>query len=221
MTWGRAYAEVVTAVLRDAARDVFCEVLRSVEPTAPTLCDGWTAHRLAAHVSALSDDPWVWVLKVTSPVKVDQRLAAIEERSSYEELIGRISRMRGFRCMPFDALEGNRHALGEFVIHTEDVRRANGLVAAAPVGELADALWQRTQVAARQLHRRGPGLRLVRTDAAGAEFEVVEGEGSGVSGPVLEVLLWVYGRRTAEVQVRPRSRLLEPDGQLDGDHVAE
>lgn len=188
----------MSATLRDAARDAFCETLRSVPANGPTLCEGWDAHLLAAHVWTLSYDPLAWLGMVGGPLGAltEHRLRRTTRHFPYPALVDRLATMHTFRCMPFDAREDFRHSMGEYVIHTEDVRRANGLTTPEPSPELSDALWRRLQVAAPQLHRPRPGLTLHRTDRP-ATYVVGKGEGAVVSGPSLELVLWVYGRRSA------------------------
>lgn len=48
--------------LRDAEQERCCDVLAQVPPDTPTLCEGWTAHDLAAHLWSLKQpDPRWWV----------------------------------------------------------------------------------------------------------------------------------------------------------------
>ncbi len=196
--------------LRDRARDDFCEALLAVGPAAPTLCEGWDAAHLAAHVWTLHHDPLAWPGTALPWLagSTERRLRRAIEGRSYEALVGEIHLLRRIACMPLDGrLEGHRHALGEFVVHTEDVRRANGLPTPAPSPELTAALWRRLRTAARQLTLgRRRGLLLVPTDAGAPPYAVVKGRGTIVTGPVLELMLWVYGRTGhAEVEVHEAS----------------
>lgn len=198
----------MTAALRDQARERFCDTLLQVGPDATTLCEGWDAHRLAAHVWTLSYDAVAWLGIALAPFAslTERRLDRVVQRWPYKELVARLRQMQGFRCMPTDAWEGHRHGLGEYVVHTEDVRRANGLPSLKPDPELARALWLRLQVAARQLHGRPgrPGLVVDCTDAGEGPHVVRPGAGNVVTGPVVELLMWVYGRRqAADVTVKP------------------
>ncbi len=197
----------MSSSLRDAARDAFCDVLLQVGPTAPTLCEGWDAHRLAAHVWSLSYDPLAWAGMIVHPLNAftERRLTRIVERWPYVELVARLRRMEGFTCMPWDGRQGHRHGLGEYVIHTEDLRRANDLPSVDPAPELAEALWLRLQVASRQLYGgRRRGLVLAGTNPPRESYVACRGQGSVVTGPVLELLMWVYGRRdSAKVTITP------------------
>lgn len=188
----------MSRILRDQARDDFCELLLRVGPQAPTLCEGWDAHHLAAHVWGMTHDVLSWpgiVLPVFGGL-TERRLQRAMTAMSFPELVAEIGRLDGFRCMPGDGREGHRHALGEFVVHTEDVRRADDLPPAELSPALAEALWLRVQKVSRQLHRRRHGgLVLVRTDGDSTPVVIAEGPGKVVSGPVLELLLWAHRRR--------------------------
>ena len=94
--------------------------------------------------------------------------------------------------------------LNEYAVHHEDVRRANGLGPRADRRDLQDRLWK--------LLRRGAGLqlrsvrkqvavRLRRTDGLdGTDITVGRGPEAIVSGEPLELVLYLFGRRTvAEV----------------------
>ncbi|WP_425309391.1 maleylpyruvate isomerase family mycothiol-dependent enzyme [Ammonicoccus fulvus] len=197
----------MTRKLRDERYALFCETLSSVEPSAPTLCDGWTVHDLAAHVWLIKRDPAGWpgmALPFLAHV-TDARLAAIKDRWSYAALIDRLREHGpGIAAMPGDGFEGHRHALGEYVIHTEDIRRPNDLPPLPDTPALRNALWRRVGVAARILRGRGrDGLILQRPQ--GGDVIVVRGRpgGSSVIGEPIEVLLWVYGRESAAaVEIR-------------------
>ena len=97
--------------------------------------------------------------------------------------------------MPTDSWEDHRHALGEYFIHTEDVRRPNRLPKQEISPDLAEALWRRLRTASRQLH-----------PFASWEFRTPQGGHGRIGrGPVTkqitgepgELLIWVYGRTEA------------------------
>lgn len=197
----------MTRKLRDERYAVFCETLAAVPPDAPTLCEGWTAHDLAAHVWIIKRVPSAWpgmTLPLLAGVTV-ARLTQVKERWSYPELIDRL-RQHGpaIAAMPGDAFEGHRHALGEYVVHTEDILRANDLPAPPDTPALRNALWRRAALAAWALHGRGPeGLLLQRP--RGGDVIVVRSRPGGISviGEPIEVLLWVHGRESAaDVEIR-------------------
>lgn len=198
------------AALRDAQRDRLCDALEAAGPDAPTLCTGWTAADLAAHVWILDHDPIGWIGLGIGPLEGIHRarIARVRDRLSHAQVIERLREGDGsLACMRGDVLEGHRHALGEHYVHTQDVVRATGDGrdgAEDPSGELSEALWRRAAVAARALHLTTPGLVLAHLD--GRTTRVLPGrERVRVTGAPSEVLLWVHGRTAvADVQVTHR-----------------
>lgn len=195
--------ETVSTRLRDQQKRTLCSALRAVPPEAPTLCEGWNAHRLAVHVWVVMRDPLSWPGMVVGSLEhlTESRARSITAAWSYPELIDRIDNAAGWiAAMPTDRLEGHRHALGEYWIHAQDVIRANSLPR-LPVGpELAEALWRRAAVAGKVLHGREQGYVLRRDD--GRTASVGRAPRTVVRGEPGELLCWVYGRtQVADVEV--------------------
>lgn len=190
----------MTEALRDAQLAQLCDVLDRVGPDAATLCEGWDAHDLAAHILHLHRDPVAWAGIVMPGERgerlVRARLDRVRERWSFAELVERLRGLAGpVACMPTDRLEGFRHAFGEYFIHTQDVARANGLELPEPTHEARCALWRRVQAAAPVLRGRDE-TGLVLDWPRRATALVTKGRPGGliVSGEPEEVMLWVYGR---------------------------
>ncbi|GAB3624016.1 TIGR03085 family metal-binding protein [Mariniluteicoccus endophyticus] len=191
----------MTTRLRDAAYRRLIASFEAVDAGAPTLCEGWTAHHLAAHVWGIKHS-WRVAAVMATPV-LDERseLERVMARHPYDEVVAALAVEDGrVALMPTDALEGHRHALGEFYVHGEDVRRANGIDPAPVDTELADALALRVAIAGRQLNafsrerlvlQRPDGREaVISRGCRGATTTVVVGEPG-------ELLLWVHGRRAA------------------------
>lgn len=195
----------MTIHLRDHHYAQFCDALAAVAPTAPTLCEGWDAHDLAVHVWVLKHDPLSWPgIAVTAFARLTQQRAEhFKQRWSYEILIGKLRQETGaMASLPFDGRQGHRHALGEFYIHTEDVRRANNYPRSTQTSETEDALWLRTREAGKELWPRGRAAVLV--EAPGREsFTIGRGPAAArVVGLPSEALLWIYGREgVADIEV--------------------
>ena len=185
-------------------RDRCCAVLASVPPDAPTLCAGWTAFDLAAHLDALCRDPLSWpgiAVRWLAPV-TQRRAARLQHRLGYPALVERLqTRSAVIPVFGLDPWQGWGHHLGEWFVHTEDVRRANHLPAAEPDAALSEALWLRVQVAARILHRRDrDGLVLRHSD--GRSAVVVDGPAPVVvTGEPAELMVWVYRAGSADVVI--------------------
>lgn len=189
-------------VLVDRQRDACCAVLDAVPPDAPTLCEGWTAVDLAAHLDALCRDPLSLPGIALRPLEGMARVRArrLQTRLGYPALVRRLH--TGSPWIPafgIDPWQGWGHHLGEWFVHTEDVRRANDLAPASIETDLDEALWRRVQAAARVLNRRRPtGLVLRCPD--GREARVVDRPSvQVVVGVPSELLVWVYRGRAADV----------------------
>ncbi len=195
--------------LRDHVYAQFCDALATVAPTSPTLCDGWDAHDLAVHIWVIKHDPLSWpgiVIPAFAGVTL-RRAERNKRRWSYAGLVEELRQESGsIACMPLDGMEGHRHALGEYYIHTEDIRRPNGLPRSSPAAETEDALWLRARTAGRQLWgRRRAAVHFAAPDRN--PFSLGRGvPTSRVSGLPSEVILWIYGREgAADVDVMKMS----------------
>ncbi|WP_454226842.1 TIGR03085 family metal-binding protein [Propioniciclava flava] len=109
-------------------RAALCAALDAVDPGAPTLCEGWNAHDLAAHLWLRENDPLSMpgmFLPALSGV-TRSRTERLLRRWDYRELVDRIR--RGPLPPSLFALPGVNELANtaEFFIHGEDVRRANG-----------------------------------------------------------------------------------------------
>ncbi|WP_377272123.1 TIGR03085 family metal-binding protein [Peterkaempfera sp. SMS 1(5)a] len=175
-------------------------LLEESGPQAPTLCRGWTAVDLAAHL----------VLRERRPDAAPGIL--------FRPLAGRTARVQGEyaarpwpellelfrtgpgRFSPF-ALPGADEAANtvEFFVHAEDVRRAGPEWKPEPVDpDLAEVLWKRLPMTARmEAGKRSPvGLVLRRPDGQ----TVVARKGTPVVtvvGEPAELLLFAFGRGAA------------------------
>jgi len=188
-----------------AERQGIADDLLAVGPDAPTLCDGWTARDLAAHLRLREARPDAAIGILVGPAAgwtrhVQEQIAAWP----YADLVDAV-RNGPPRLSPF-SLPGvdERANLVEFAVHREDVRRGQpGWVERDLPEDYADALWDRARQTARMTLRRSPvGITLLRTDGDGGRCVVrAEPPMVTVAGPALELLLRVSGRRAVNVEV--------------------
>jgi uncharacterized protein (TIGR03085 family) len=201
------------------ARDerlALCSTLTEVGPDAATLCAGWTARDLAAHLvlrerrlDAAAGIPGGPLARHTA--RVQQRLA---EGTPYAELIDTI-RTGPPRLSPY-GLPGldERVNTVEFFVHHEDVRRGQpNWKPRELLPGLSDELWARLKLARFVLRKVRVGLEYAREDEPAAD-----GAGNGaapsyrmpihrgtpvvtVIGTPAELTLFTAGRRGA-AQVR-------------------
>lgn len=180
-------------------RLLLADLLEAAGPEAPTLCHGWTARDLAAHVVVRERRPDAAAGNMIGPLKNrSERVQAEFTSKPYEELI-QLIRTGPPRMSPFGLKQLDEVAnTVEFYVHTEDVRRAQPDWSAREVDPVfADVLWSRTEKAARVLGRKAPvGLVLRRPDGQ----TVVAHKGTPVvtaTGEPGELLLFAFGRQDA------------------------
>ncbi|OEV13713.1 uncharacterized protein (TIGR03085 family) [Streptomyces sp. Amel2xB2] len=184
-------------------RLILADLLESSGPEAPTLCEGWKARDLAAHVvvrERRADAAGGILLKQLAPRL--ERVQGEFTAKPYEELI-QLIRTGPPRMSPY-ALKQIDEAANtvEFYIHAEDLRRAAPDWTPRELDSVfQDALWKRLEKMARVFGRKSPvGLVLRRPDGQtavarkGAPVVTVTGEPG-------ELTLYVSGRqRVARVE---------------------
>jgi uncharacterized protein (TIGR03085 family) len=182
---------------RAALADLFLEV----GPDAPTCCEGWTTAHLAAHLVVRERRPDALPGYGFESVGLPALAAwshRLEDRARtatpYAEQVAL------FRAGPPPwspmALPGGRGLnTVEFVIHHEDVRRAQPDWAPRVLPrERQDGLWAAVFLFGRRAAGRPGGLVLRRSDVPGVEKKFGEGQ-TVVEGEPLELLLWASGRK--------------------------
>jgi uncharacterized protein (TIGR03085 family) len=200
--------------LQVRGRAALCDTLESVGADAPTMCEGWRALDLAAHLSVRENDSW------TAPVIVCGQLSGLVARMvARERALGFakiVARLRSgppwlFRSTPLTV----RLNTVEDWIHHEDVRRANGMVPRVDGGrggELDDVLWRGVSSAGKVTGLRLDDVGLEAVSSIDGRRHTVKKGARVVSviGPPGEVLLFVTGR-TSVAQVS----LEGPDDAVD------
>ncbi|MFL6129813.1 MAG: TIGR03085 family metal-binding protein [Mycobacteriales bacterium] len=193
----------------DTERAALCDLLTELGPDAPTLCEGWGTRELAAHLVVRDRQPRAWVgIAAGTVVPPLGRLAdsamQAQARHPYEELV-ELVRAGPPRWSPF-GLPGVKDAVNllEFVIHHEDVRRAQpGWGPRAVPKSLADQVWTAVRLTGRAAYRKAPdGVRLRRAGTESAS--TVKGGALVVTivGDPVELALFQTGRqRVARVDL--------------------
>jgi len=182
------------------------DALEAADPAAPTLCEGWTALDLAAHVVVRERRPDSTPGLLLRPLaRWTEHVRREYARRPMAELIELI-RTGPPATSPF-ALPGADAAanLTEFFVHCEDVRRGRFPEDRVPAAELApglqDELWRRLLRQGRLMFRRA-GTGVVLATPEGREHLAVRGRASvRLVGEPGELLLVAFGRgRAADVQ---------------------
>jgi uncharacterized protein (TIGR03085 family) len=178
-------------------RLLLADLLGSVGPDAPTLCEGWTTRDLAAHLVVRERRPDAVAGVMVKPLA--GRLARVQKSYAerpWEELV-ELLRTGPPRLSPF-AIPGADEAANtvEFYVHGEDVRRAQeGWKQRELDDALSEALWKRLTGAVRMTGRKSPvGLVLRRPNGQ----TVVARQAAPtvtVLGEPSELLLFSMGRQ--------------------------
>lgn len=211
-------------------RAELADLLDRVGPEAPTLCEGWTAHDLAAHLWIRETDPVGAGGIVARPLAgiLDRRMVETKARWPYAELVDKVrngpARFSVFAIPGVD--EGANTT--EYFVHHEDVRRAGTEPRSPrPLPEDVEGwLWRRLKLLARAQFRRAKvGVVLEREGSRGADGEpetIRAAAGAHIVtavGRPSELTLFAHGRTgVAEVRL-----VGEPDAveQLLGSELSE
>lgn len=191
--------------LAQRERHALCDLLLATDPHVPTLCEGWVAYDLAAHLW-VRDTDLLAGLGIAIPALSrlhDARIARARRRHTYQDLVARVRRGPS-RLSPLRAADRAANTL-EFLVHHEDLRR--GVTYDVPEREFDPA--DSAEIMARlgglaRLQLRSQTVRTVLVDpATGTAIGV--GHGSvvdTVTGAPTELALYASGRaRAAHVRV--------------------
>lgn len=199
----------MSETLARTERRELAELLSTLGPDAPTLCEGWTAHHLAAHLHLRETDPIAAAGILIGPLEpvTERRMAKLMADKDFDELVALVAKGPG-KANPMTLLDAKVNAL-EFFVHHEDLRRGGGIgVRPRVLGpQVDDFLWDAAiALAIRRLRRLRLGviLQRIRDGRASSEEAVVATGRTPVTvlGEPGELVLWLYGRETAaEVQL--------------------
>jgi uncharacterized protein (TIGR03083 family) len=196
------------SVIQLRERDALVDDLRSLSPAqwrSATLCGEWDVEEVVAHLGAasrLSFPAWLRsMIGARFDPDVHNRRRLEEFRgSSVEETLERFAEIGPIRLPRKESVGG----LGEMIVHGEDIRRPLGVRHDPDLeGLSAVARFFATKDFAVNSKSLVAGLRLRAVDA-----DFAAGDGPEVTGPLLELVMAMAGRREAMAD-------------LEGDGVAE
>ncbi|GAA4366380.1 TIGR03085 family metal-binding protein [Nocardioides caricicola] len=176
-------------------RRELCDLALALGPDAPTLCEGWTASDLMAHLVVRERKPVASIGNVVERFSgLNQRAMAKQQARGFEVLVERYRTPALFlRAVPpvDEAMNGF-----ELLVHHEDLRR--GAASWEPrdldPAEL-DLLWSRLSKGMKFFGRRIPVPTVLRRSDTGATTVAKPGDDPvTVSGPVVELVLLLFGR---------------------------
>jgi uncharacterized protein (TIGR03085 family) len=179
-------------------RALLCDLFEKVGPSAPTLCEGWDAHHLVAHLRGRESRNPLRSLVAAVPKLGDRSVADIVAHHGYSELVDEVRNGPPSPTLYSVArLEPLLNGL-EYLIHHEDVRRAVAGWEPRTLPRWAeDQIWARVIGVAKLTSRRGPtGVILERSDTA-ATARVSKGDAVTIGGLPSEIALYLSGRRAS------------------------
>jgi uncharacterized protein (TIGR03085 family) len=190
--------------LARAERAALSDTLEKTDPGQPTLCAGWTAHDLLAHLLVRERQPWASggiAIPLLAPL-TQQAMRGYAD-TPWQQMVDEL-RSGPPAWSPYRINRVDEAANGaELFVHHEDVRR--GLPGWEPreYDETRDAaLWSLVRRSGRWLYRRSPVGIVVRRPV-GEQAVVKTGTGLvTVDGEPGEILLHAFGREAARVDLR-------------------
>ena len=176
-------------------RRELCDLALTLGPDAPTLCEGWTASDLMAHLVVRERQPVASMGNVVQRLSgLNQRAMAKQQARGFEVLVERYRTPAAFlRALPpvDEAMNGF-----ELLVHHEDLRRGGASWEPRELdpAEL-DLLWTRLSKGIRFFGRRVPVPAVIRRSDTGATVVAKQGDDPvTISGPVVELVLFLFGR---------------------------
>lgn len=181
-------------------RAALVETMRAAGPDAPTLCEGWNARDLAAHLVVrerrLDAAPGILVPKLAGyTAKVQQQ---VTDSTDWATLVDRIASGPPL-FSPFKVLDPLVN-VAEMFIHNEDVRRAQpGWEPRVLDDATVNALARQVATMARMAMAKSPARVTLRTQEGKTLATVGSGPEVTVTGAPGELLMFAAGREPAQV----------------------
>ena len=179
-------------------RHRFADELLEVGPDVDTLCEGWTARDLAAHVVLRDRRPDAAAGVIVSALsgytdKVQDRIAKQDWSRIVDQVRSGPPIWSPTRIDKIDRLVNTT----EFFVHLEDVRRARPDWEARQLDDdLVDDLDAALRRSAKMFARKAPAGITLEPDGGRAPVVANDGEPMvTVRGPVGELVLWIFGRQ--------------------------
>jgi uncharacterized protein (TIGR03085 family) len=178
-------------------RQALCDLALTLDATAPTLCGDWDLSSLLAHLIVRERR-----LLAASGIMLPA-LAGVTDRAMAKEAARGVPAMVALLRKPpltpysLPVIERYTQTL-EYVVHHEDIRRgAPGWEPRDLPAEDVEELWALVSRSGSYLGRnlRVP-TRIARSDRPGesARFSKGDGDPIVVTGPVVELVMWAFGR---------------------------
>jgi uncharacterized protein (TIGR03085 family) len=184
-------------------RAAICDEFERAGPDRPTLCAGWTARDLLAHLLVRERQPWAAPgILVPALAPLTDRAMRAYDGTPWNDQVD-LLRAGAPQWSPYRISRVDAVANGvEFVVHHEDVRRGEpGWEPRELDPARAAALWAQLLRMGRLLYRRSP-VGVVLRRPSGERHVVRTGPGVvTIVGEPSELLLHAFGRDAARVEL--------------------
>jgi uncharacterized protein (TIGR03085 family) len=179
-----------------------CDLMTKLGPDAPTLCEGWTTRHLAAHLAIRERDlrAGPGIVFGGPFAGFTDKLQTKEMQRPFEEIIGRV------RTPPPGPLSipavRSAMSFAEYLVHHEDVRRANNDAPRADRPDLQAEAWKALCKMGGLMVRKAKtrrALKLVATGTTTGDKSFGKGATVMITGEPVELMLYLQGRRSAAV----------------------
>lgn len=184
-------------------RQLLADLLLTVGPEAPTLCEGWTTRDLAAHIVMRERRPDAAAGILIGPLRRhSERVRRALAARPYPELVAMVRQAPWWSPVSNPVADSAANTL-EFFIHHEDVRRGQpGWRPRDLPREEQEALWRRVKGTARIALRRVRAAVRIQAPGYGETTAGSGGQKVRLVGAPGELALFLSGRqRAARVQV--------------------
>ncbi|MTD52864.1 TIGR03085 family metal-binding protein [Amycolatopsis pithecellobii] len=182
-------------------RRALSALFEEVGPDAPTLCDGWQARDLAAHLVLRERRPDAMAGIVVPPLAAyTQRVQDQYASKPWAELVELVRSGARFSPLRIPFVDETVNG-AEFLVHHEDVRRGQpGWEPRAADAARDAAAWRSVKQASRLNLRKSPVGVVLRTSGGHEEVVKTGPDPVTVVGAPLELLLFVFGRDAIRVE---------------------
>ncbi|BCB88407.1 TIGR03085 family metal-binding protein [Phytohabitans suffuscus] len=184
-------------------RRLLADLLLEVGPDAPTLCEGWTARDLAAHLVMRERRPDAAAGILVGPLRAhSERVRVALAARPYPELVRMVRTPPWWSPVSNPLADAAANTL-EFFVHHEDVRRGRpGWRPRELPRAQQEALWRRAGGTARLALRRVRAAVRVQAPGYGETTAGAGGDQVRLVGAPGELAIFLTGRqRAARVQV--------------------
>lgn len=183
-------------------RAALVATMRELTPDTPTLCGGWDARDLAAHLVVrerrLDAAPGILIPALAGYTERVQE--GVASSTDWDELVGQVASGPPLYS-PFKLLDPIAN-VAEMFIHHEDLRRAQPGWEPRPLDDqTASALRRPAAMMARMTLRKAPATVVLATPEGETVATVGKGPQVRVTGDPGELLMFVAGRDEARIDV--------------------